>query len=142
GRIAHTVKGVAGNLGIGAVQKAAEGVEHAIRNGDTNVSGLLEQFETVLQPVAAAIRRGLEETAPAAPEAGRGPFDPKAAADAMANLKKLIDANDGGATDAFPALESALAGTIDRTKLDALRQALDDFDFDAAGATLAEIAAH
>ncbi|HTS65751.1 MAG TPA: Hpt domain-containing protein, partial [Candidatus Acidoferrales bacterium] len=139
GRIAHTVKGVAGNLGIGAVQKAAEGVEHAIRNGDTNVSGLLEQFETVIQPVAAAIRHGLEQTAPAAAEAGRGPFDPKAAADAMANLKKLIDANDGGAADAFPALECALAGVVERPVLDALRDALMDFDFDAALTRLVEV---
>ncbi|HTP32707.1 MAG TPA: Hpt domain-containing protein, partial [Candidatus Acidoferrales bacterium] len=141
GRLAHTVKGVAGNLGIGQVQGAAESVERAIRNGDAQVSALLEKFEAVMTPMVQAIRRGLAETAPVAAVEATGPFDAKAAAAAMERIRGLIEANDGGAVEALPALESALAGTVEKTKLAALRDALDNFDFDAAGARLEEIAA-
>ena len=141
GRLAHTVKGVAGNLGIGQVQGAAESVERAIRNGDAQVSALLEKFEAVMTPMVQAIRRGLAETAPVAAVEATGPFDAKAAAAAMERIRELIAANDGGAVEALSALESALAGTVEKTKLEALRDALDNFDFDAAGARLEEIAA-
>ena len=39
-RLAHTLKGVAGNLGIATVQQVAAKVEHAIRDGDGSVRGL------------------------------------------------------------------------------------------------------
>ncbi|HTP34421.1 MAG TPA: Hpt domain-containing protein, partial [Candidatus Acidoferrales bacterium] len=139
GRLAHTVKGVAGNLGIGQVQAAAEGVERAIRNGDAQVAPPLEKFNEVMSPMVQAIRRGLAETAPAEAVAATGPFDAKAAAAAMQKIRGLIEANDGGAVEALPALETALAETVEKAKLDALRDALDNFDFDAALGSLNEI---
>jgi hypothetical protein len=52
----------------------------------------------------------------------------------------LIEANDGDAADALPAVEEALAGTVDKPRLDALRDALGDFDFEGALSKLEEIA--
>ena len=43
-RIAHTVKGVAGNLGLRKVLTAAEKLEKAIRHGDAVEAALLEEF--------------------------------------------------------------------------------------------------
>ena len=43
-RIAHTVKGVAGNLGITPVQSAAESIELAIRNEDASVERRLDEL--------------------------------------------------------------------------------------------------
>ena len=43
-RIAHTVKGVAGNLGITGVQSAAQKLEKAIREGHDTVPALLDEF--------------------------------------------------------------------------------------------------
>ena len=137
-RIAHTVKGVAGNLGIGQVQAAAESVERSIREGGT---AEVAELEAATGRAVDAIRGSAGVSAPA-PQASEntGPFDPEAAAAAIARLKALIDANDGGAVDALPAVERAMAGIGDRALLDALRDALADFDFEGAGSKLAEIA--
>ena len=43
-RIAHTVKGVAGNIGITEVQSVAQKLEKALRDGEINVSPLLVEF--------------------------------------------------------------------------------------------------
>ena len=47
-RIAHTVKGVAGNIGLGNVFTAAEKLERAIREGDSAVPALAEEFALVV----------------------------------------------------------------------------------------------
>jgi signal transduction histidine kinase/CheY-like chemotaxis protein/HPt (histidine-containing phosphotransfer) domain-containing protein/CHASE3 domain sensor protein len=140
-RIAHTVKGVSGNLGIGPVQKAAEKVERAIREEIASLPALLEEFGSMLAPMVRAIKHGLAETGPEpAPVGNRGAFDPVAASTALARLKALIEANDGEATEALQAVEDALAGVVEKPRLDALRDALGDFDFDGALSKLAEIA--
>ena len=41
-------KGVAGNLGIGSIQRAAEKIERGIREKDQAVSGLLPEFEAAV----------------------------------------------------------------------------------------------
>ncbi len=140
GRIAHTVKGVAANLGIGSVQSAAESVERAIRENGAP-AGLVEELQTTLSGMSDVLQRELERTAPATPAAEKqGPFDPKAASAAITRLRELIEANDGDAAAALPAMEDAVAGKVDRARLDALRDALGDFDFDGARSKLEEIA--
>ena len=49
-RIVHTVKGVAGNIGLGQVFAAAEKLERAVRDGDAAVPALVEEFAQVLTP--------------------------------------------------------------------------------------------
>ena len=140
GRIAHTVKGVAGNLGIGPVQSAAESVERAILENRAQ-EGSLEEFEAALGRMVQAIHRELARTAPA-PEAIERPdqFDSEAASVAITRLRALIEANDGDAMNALPSVEGAVAGMVDRARLDALRDALGDFDFEGALTRLEEIA--
>ena len=70
-RLAHTVKGVAGNIGIGKVQETAGKVEKAIREGDASVPALLAELESALGPQVQAIRSALGEAAPAAAPAAR-----------------------------------------------------------------------
>ena len=137
-RLAHTVKGVAGNIGIGSVQAAAGKVERGIREGDSSVPALLAELESALLPQVRAIRSALGEAAPEAAPAGA--FNAEAAAAAVARLKSLIEANDGDAADAVQTVAEALAGTVDGQRLGALRAAIDEFDFDGALSKLDEIA--
>jgi len=140
GRLAHTLKGVAGNLGIAGVQQAAAKVERAIRDGDGAISGLLAELELLIGPQVEAIRRGLgvaDTTATAAPAAR---FDADTAAAAIARLKTLIDTNDGEAADAVDQLAKGLAGTVDAQRIAQLRAAMDEFDFEKAATVLDEIA--
>ena len=138
------MKGVAGNLGIASVQTAAADVERVIRDGGTPPPASLSALETVLGRTAQAIRRELEATEPKPEPQATGPapaFDPGAAVAAVARLRVLIEANDGDAANAIPALEAALAGAADPPSLDALKNAIADFDFEGALTALAAVAA-
>jgi HPt (histidine-containing phosphotransfer) domain-containing protein len=137
-RQAHTLKGVAGNIGIGDVQSAAEELEKAIRAGDASAPSLLGDLESVLIPRVAAIRTALSETA--SEPTSVGVFDANLAAAAVARLNTLLEANDGDAADVVQQVASALTGQVDTSRLAALRDSVDEFDFDDAKAKLAEIA--
>ncbi len=140
GRIAHTVKGVAGNLGIRPVQSVAEKIERAIRDQNTPAMALVEEFESTLGSMIRAIRVAFLQTEPAPPAVHRRQAsDPESLAAAVTKLRNLIEANDGDAAEALPAVEGALAGVIDKSYLDGLRDALVDFDFDGALSRLTEI---
>jgi CheY-like chemotaxis protein len=138
GRIAHTVKGVAGNLGIGPVQSVAEKVERAIREDVASAGLLLDAFGSTLGSMVEAIQTRLGSSKPAS-AADRGPFDVMAASAAVNKLKALIEANDGGAAEAYVELEHTLTGVVEKSKLDVLREAIDDFDFDKALTALDDI---
>jgi hypothetical protein len=76
---------------------------------------------------------------PAEREKGGG-FDVRAASAAIARLRALLESSDGDAGEAFLALESALRGACDKPRLDALGEAISDFNFAGALLKLDEIA--
>ena len=59
---------------------------------------------------------------------------------AIARLKACLESSDGDAAEAFLALESVLTGACDRPRMDALGEAISDFDFAGALLKLDEIA--
>jgi CheY-like chemotaxis protein len=141
GRIAHTVKGVAGNLGIESVQRAAGQIEDAIREAGAPGPVALEKFGLMVRHMVETIEQGLAKTAPVALAGGNGkPFDAGAASMAVARLKRLIEANDGDVAGALQAVEDALGMVVEKPRLDTLRNALNDFDFEAALSGLGGIA--
>jgi len=137
-RDAHTLKGVAGNIGIGPVQAAAASVEKAIREKDPSISTLLQELEARLAEQVRAIRTALGDSAPV--DGPARPFDPDAASAAISHLRTLIEANDGDAADAVQPVADALGGKANTAHLAALRDAVNDFDFDTALSKLDEIA--
>ncbi len=140
-RIAHTVKGVAGNIGITEVQSAAQRLEKAIREQSDSVPLLLDEFATSLSTQVDAIRRALYESAPTTPQETRtSPFNGEAASGAITRLRTLLDASDAAAEDAFHSLQAAVGGAVEKSELDALRAFINDFDFEAALVKLDEIA--
>jgi two-component system sensor histidine kinase/response regulator len=141
-RIAHTVKGVAGNIGLGRVFTAAENLEKTIRHGDAVEPALLEEFALVLSHQVHAIRQAMQEVMPdQAPDAKRcADFDSLAASAAIARLRALLELSDGDAADAFLAVQNILVGTVERSSLDLLSTAVSDFDFEEALLRLDEIA--
>jgi CheY-like chemotaxis protein len=66
-------------------------------------------------------------------------FDARTAAVAIAQLRSLLETNDGDAVELFPAVDRLLAGTVDKSRLDALREAINEFDLDGAWKKLTEI---
>jgi signal transduction histidine kinase/CheY-like chemotaxis protein len=140
-RVAHTVKGVAANIGIGRVSSAAAELEKAIRAEDGAVSSSLEEFRIVLGRQIDAIERGLQNVKPLEPRPEpKVPFNARAASSLVTKLRALLEASDGEAGEAFLPLASALAGRVARPKLDALGRAINEFDFEGALENLSEIA--
>jgi two-component system, sensor histidine kinase and response regulator len=141
-RIAHTVKGVAGNLGLQQVLHSAEAVERAIREGDAQVSARVKEFAQVLSRQVEVIQQARSALTPDCPGEANGStgFDVQGATAAVAHLRALLESNDGGAGDAFLALENALPGTVDRSLLQGLGASISEFDFERALLKLAEIA--
>jgi CheY-like chemotaxis protein len=138
-RIAHTVKGVAGNIGITKIQFAAAGLEKAVREKDPAIPAQLAEFALLLRDQVQAIAEGLHQTEPAPDTNSNAKFDPEAASTAAARLKALLEASDGGAEEAFQNLQHAIGGQADKASLSSLGAAIRDFEFDAALTKLNEI---
>jgi CheY-like chemotaxis protein len=136
-RLAHTIKGVAGNIGIVKIQDVAAKVEKAIRENDGSAPALLAELEPVLDCQVRLIRSSLGERQPAATPTS---FNAEAVAPAIERLQNLLEANDGDAADAAQRVADVLTGVVDAKLLEALRQSVSQFEFDAALANLREIA--
>jgi len=141
-RLAHTVKGVAGNIGIASIYAAAAKLESGIRDGDATVPELLNQFASLLTRQIQLIQQAVRDVTPVQPESPRGTrFDADAASSAVERLRVLLKASDGDAAEAFHPLAEALGDKGDKSRLDALNTAISDFDFAGALLKLDEIAA-
>ena len=138
-QIAHTVKGVAANIGMGKLSTVAGTLERAIRQTDPAVPALAEQFTLVLNGQIHAIRSAMRNLNPPSIEGAQG-CDPRAILTAIAHLRALLESSDVDALDAFVALEAALADNRETARLNALRTSIDAFDFAGAVLKLDEIA--
>jgi signal transduction histidine kinase/CheY-like chemotaxis protein len=140
-RIAHTVKGVAGNMGITNVQTVAQKLETAIRESDDSIPLLLDEFNASLEMQINAIRQALHESKPEkAKQEQPLTINGEAASEAIAQLRDLLQASDGAAQDAFHSFQVAVKGMVEKSKLESLSVSISDFDFGTALIKLDEIA--
>ncbi len=140
-RTAHTVKGVAGNLGIKGIQLAAEKLEKAIRENDEKLPSILKEFTSLLHPQVASLDRALGEVAaPLSDNGVKKTFDAAAAALGVARLRILLDASDGDSEETFRTLKGILSGHVEKARLDALSADIGEFEFSGAIEKLDDIA--
>jgi two-component system, sensor histidine kinase and response regulator len=140
-RIAHTVKGVAGNIGIKRVHSAAEKLEKAIRENDAALPATLKGFKSILAPQVDAITHAFakgEEAAPAK-EASKG-FDLIEAARLAGRLHTLLEASDGESEEVFRSLHEMVSGHVVKEQIDALGVHISEFDFSGALVKLDQVA--
>ena len=140
-RLAHTLKGVAGNIGAGAVQEAAARLEAACRNASPEAvwRPLLDGLAGELQPLLQALAPWGTEEGDAAAPAGVDPRRLEAVARRLAAL--LADA-DAEATDLLEAETELLRPALGAAYAP-LRAALTGYEFETALARLREgCAAH
>ena len=134
-RHAHTLKGLAGNIGADALMSAAADVEHALAAGGcdegalTHLASLLAQALADLpQPVARS--GGISTSAPMRKE------------DLVAQLHQLqmlLTADNAESANRFDLLKPALAGFIDQDSIEALAHAIGQYEFDAAAARVGKL---
>ena len=141
GRLAHQIKGVAGNLGATELFEAAGSLESAIRTAaDAEaVEAALERFSKALGRVreAAALETPSTERPPA--KDADGTLDRELVEEALAELSGLIQRNNPRSLDRIDALADQLDGHPAADSLPDLTDRLEQFDFRGASAVLAEI---
>jgi len=112
-RLAHTLKGVAGNIGATQVPSAAGAVEKAIRDGvpADHLQSALQQLATTLTPLVAEIGGLLNVSAsmpPKAPAPAPARIDVTESQEAAAKLKMLLSELDPAAIECLDSNHAAL----------------------------------
>jgi hypothetical protein len=139
-RLTHSLKGVAGNLGLNEIFQAAGKLEGAIRVSQAGIEDLIEELTAALDRQVRNINAafpvgGADETI----RLDSRPTDPEKVLAALANLKELLEANDADAPEAYRNLAAVLGDSGNRSSLQALGAAVNSFDFEAALRRLDEI---
>jgi len=136
-RFAHSLKGAAANLGANALAEAAAKTESAI-DANAGVGPALSSLSTILDLTIAAIRAALP-TEPLAPShTANG--DPTTVVAPLTRLKKLLQADDGEASDVLLELRPALANVLTSAEIDSLSTQVGNFAYADALQSLSSIA--
>ncbi|WP_457425567.1 PAS domain S-box protein [Roseateles sp. P5_E7] len=139
-RLAHTLKGTAGNIGAVELQAAAGRLEAACQPGHepAEADEPLAQVLQALAPVLAGLA-ALEGDAPAADAAPTNAAPDPALQAGLARLSQLVAQGDADAGDLADELLALAAGRPEAQALRRVSKALADFDFDAALAALKQL---
>jgi two-component system sensor histidine kinase/response regulator len=139
-RLAHTLKGVAGNIGAMDLHLAAQDVDAAMKAGDE--AGARAALEPTAQRLAEVLA-GLAPLAAAAAEetaqAPAGDLDRATVAAALRQTAALLAKSNPDAEESFARAREALAGAFP-AEAARVAAALDQFDFNAAQAHLEALA--
>nr|WP_315183683.1 response regulator [uncultured Albidiferax sp.] len=123
-RLAHTLKGVAGNIGASDLQHAAGLLEAAIHAGQP-LDALLEPVHSQLAALVAALQAALP--APAA----LTDMDQAQLAPVLAQLRSLLAEDDSDASELFQQHSSLLQAALGRAHA-TVASAMAEYDFEAA----------
>ncbi len=135
GRLAHTLRGTAANLGANALRDAAQALEAALReDADTATAAplqarLADELATLTDMLAGALPAA--DPAPAPPPLGVAELDA-----AIAALMTLTESADGAAPAAFRRIRADLATRIGVARTAEISNALQHYDYDEALACL------
>jgi signal transduction histidine kinase/CheY-like chemotaxis protein len=129
-RIAHTLRGVAGNIGASDLQAVAESLESALNHGKS--SGLESELKDIERQLAQVVP-GLsvldedEEGSISSEE-----IDVEAITPLFAKLKVLLEDDDSEASEVLYELETRLKGSVVQAELKQLTKTVDQFDYEKA----------
>jgi len=139
-RLAHSLKGVAGNLGMNQIFVLAGTLENAIRESQTGAKGLIEEFTSALDRQIRIIRAALlAESVDVGKRFDVRPAERGEALAAIARLRERLEASAADAPRVFAEVSGILRGTVAAGRLDVLGASVKAFDFDAALSKLEEI---
>jgi two-component system, sensor histidine kinase and response regulator len=141
-RTAHTVKGVAANLGAKTVQLVASELEKALRDGvdAARLESLREQFATVLAPFVDRLRAALgqEPAPPAGPKAMI--VDPAQLKLVVEQMRRHLAEFDAAASDLLDANRGVFASLFSAEEFGKFEQYIQGYAFVEALAQLEQAA--
>ena len=128
-RLAHTLKGVAGNIGATQVQEAAGALEQGGISGRSDLDELLQHVVTALEPVinklAVLDNAGI-------PKVAAGKFDSEQVNELLSRLRELLENDNADAMEIIDKLEELPTPAIDQVLLKQLLKTVSEYDFDGA----------
>jgi PAS domain S-box-containing protein len=136
-RIAHTVRGVAGSLGLGGLAQRAARLEQAIGNGGATGPALAD-FATAMDQAVGTLRSVLGTHAPVVAQA---PQDPAEAARHAEVLVRMLAACDGDAAEYYNEQRAGLLQMLGDAAVRRIDAAMDSYDYELALAHLQAAAA-
>jgi len=141
-RLAHTLKGVAGNLGADQVAAASSQFETALQQGKlTEINDLLEKLSTELTIVTDGIRTFQEALVPCkTQDKANGPIDITLLRAMLDNLAQMLEYGMVDSLEQISVLEYYLLNTKAHKHFQQLKENLYLFDMDRALENLKEIA--
>jgi PAS domain S-box-containing protein len=142
GRLAHTVKGVSGNLGAEGVYRAAAELEKAIKEGKETMDSPLAEVRSQLEIVMEGIR-ALEESMAGRkePVSSAGiPVDKGAVKRLLQEMAQLLESDLTEAMNRLEALRQHLANSQADEEFKRLEKRVENFDTDGAIKTIEAIA--
>ena len=142
-RTAHTIKGVAGNIGADKLSEVAAELETASVNGFPN-DEIMSHFETVLNRTTASAGT-LKTQPPKAPTAvsdssTKSDTDREKLASLLSELDGCLEHGQFKAAELIDILKPFLSGPDFREPLERLEEHIDNLNFDEAREPVAEIA--
>jgi two-component system, sensor histidine kinase and response regulator len=142
-RLAHTVKGVAGNLGARAVQQAAARLEKAIatKSPAAELTPVLNQFSSLLDDFSNRLRDALPpmET-PAPTTAAAAPVDPEQTKRVLLEMIAHLNNFDPEASECFETHRDVFRSLLTEEKFAVFKQQVVGFAFAEALAQLQPVA--
>ena len=145
-RLAHTIKGVAGNIGAQDLHLAAGDLEAVLRDTQTeNISGLLDTFSESLDLVLNSIAEleledrdaaEIKRSAQPVPES----LDRDRVLSLLNQLKEFLEEDDTRAVRTLEALREALPAGMAESELTELEKHMGGYAFEEALEILAEVA--
>ncbi|MCB1734830.1 MAG: response regulator [Gammaproteobacteria bacterium] len=133
-REAHTLKGLAGNIGATALQEVAAEVEAGYRNSEGNREDRLTRLDRHLRDVMDALAGGLSDPDATVVRDAQGGGNVTAL---LERLRERLREDDSGAEDVVSELMAAVAGTPQVEAVKAIANQVSDFEFELALDSLA-----
>ncbi|MEI6876916.1 MAG: response regulator, partial [Spirochaetota bacterium] len=137
-RLAHTAKGVSGNIGAGRVQELAATVEKAIKEGagKPDLDELVAVFATAHGALVAELTAALPVEK--AQEGAGSAVDMAKAAEVFGKMARLLEADDSEAVYYLDDEVTVLHGALGAESFRTFEKAIKNFGFSDALATLSE----
>lgn len=132
-RLAHTIKGVAGNLEVTLVHGVAEQLDAILKDGEMKRAvDLLTELSESFHQFAEGVDQFVADAVPSVPKAGDGQADLSSARASFDELKELLSSNSFSSQGKFNEFAEHVKGTPLEESLEPVGQALAGYDFQAA----------
>jgi two-component system sensor histidine kinase/response regulator len=142
GRLAHTVKGVSGNLGAESLYRAAAELEKAIKEGKENVEPPLIEFgsqlKTVMDGIKGLEKKMAEQKAPDLSSVAE--VDKETVRGLLQDMARLLESDLTEAMSRLEALRQHLAPSSVHEEFRRLEKQVESFDTDGAAKSIEAIA--